>query len=321
MNLFKYPYVNEMKADDAIEGVYAAKKIEVKMTNSGKPFLSGAVADKTKEVPCVLWGYDPDTKLAEQCSGNIVWLRGNVSEYQGAVQIVLTEIRPLAEGETYDKGRLAPVAPIDVDDAKQRLNELISSIEDPEIKAFCIAIAKKHMKVLVELPAAKRMHHAFIHGLLMHVRFMMEMANFVGQLYGKVVHRDMLIAGVLAHDVAKGYEFVTNDLGIVTDYSTRGLMEGHLAMGAKEVDEICTEIGMDEEKAMLLRHMVLSHHGKPEFGACVKPQTADAVALNFIDDLDAKMEMFRELYEQQAPGTMSDKAVFGLDARIYRPTF
>ena len=319
MNIFQNKLIAEMRPDDAIEGHFDAKSLGCKMTNSGKPFLSGVIADKSKEAPCVLWGYDPETKIAEQCSGKIVWLRGNVSEYQGSVQVVLTEIRPLADGEQYDKSRLAPVAPIDDKAARQRLNELISSIEDKEIRDFCKEIAKRFGQVIVELPAAKKMHHAFIHGLLMHVRYMMEMANFVGQLYGRVVNRDLLIAGALAHDVAKGYEFVTNELGIVTDYSVPGCLLGHLYMGAKEVEKICSELGISEEKSLLLQHMVLSHHGKPEFGACVRPQTAEAVALNFIDDFDAKMEMFRELYEQQPAGTMSEKAVFGLDARIYHP--
>ena len=132
-----------------------------------------------------------------------------------------------------------------------------------------------------------------------------------------MVDEDLLIAGTLLHDFAKCEEFVTSSLGLVTDYSVNGQLLGHLVMGARAAAEAARELGVPEEKSVLLQHLLLSHHGEPEFGAAVRPMCAEAEMLNLIDLMDSRMEIYREAFEEVEPGQFT-KRIFALDKKVYR---
>jgi len=144
----------------------------------------------------------------------------------------------------------------------------------------------------------------------------MELAQYLAGLYEKVIDRSLLLAGTLLHDIAKLQEFVVSALGVVTEYSVKGQLLGHLVMGAQEAAQIAKELQIPEEKSILLQHMLLSHHGQPEFGAAVVPMCAEAELLSYIDNIDAKMEIYRENLEKTQPGTFSNR-IFALEKRIY----
>ena len=150
----------------------------------------------------------------------------------------------------------------------------------------------------------------------MHTVYMLEIAEFLSGLYSSVIDRSLLLAGTLLHDIAKLQEFLVSDLGVVTEYSVKGQLLGHLVMGAQEAAEIGKELQIPEEKSVLLQHMLLSHHGQPEFGAAVVPMCAEAELLSYIDNIDAKMEVYREYLEKTEPGTFSQR-IFALEKRIY----
>ena len=128
--------------------------------------------------------------------------------------------------------------------------------------------------------------------------------------------RSLLIAGTLLHDFAKMQEFTFSPLGLVTDYSTKGQLLGHLVMGAQEVAEISKELGISEEKSVLLQHMLLSHHGEPEFGAAVRPQCAESELLSLIDMIDSRMEIYRTALQDVPLGEFSNR-IFALEKKIY----
>ena len=161
------------------------------------------------------------------------------------------------------------------------------------------------------------MHHSFLNGLLMHTLYMARIADYLAGLYGEVVNRDLLLAGTILHDVAKCDEFVTSPLGLVTEYSVPGELLGHLVMGAQAVAEAARELDVPEQKSLLLQHMLLSHHGDPEFGAAVRPMCAEAELLSLIDLVDSRMEIYKETMEETEPGRFS-KRVFALDKKIFR---
>jgi Predicted HD-superfamily hydrolase len=148
----------------------------------------------------------------------------------------------------------------------------------------------------------------------MHTYFMMCHADYMSRFY-PFVNRDLLMAGTFCHDLAKAKEYMLSPVGLVTDYSVPGYLLGHLYMGAVEIAKVSQEIGISEEKSLLLQHMLLSHHGKPEYGAAVVPKTAEAMLLSMIDDLDAKMELIRESMEGQAPGMT--ESVWSLGYKLY----
>ena len=166
------------------------------------------------------------------------------------------------------------------------------------------------------IPAGKSVHHSFVSGLLMHTYNMLQIADFLSGLYAEIIDRSLLLTGTLLHDFAKEREFVFSDLGIVTDYSTKGQLLGHLVMGAQEVAEVCRERGVPEEKSVLLQHLILSHHGEPEFGAAVRPMCAEAELLSYIDLIDSRMEIYAENLPDVPAGGFSNR-IFALEKKIY----
>ena len=148
----------------------------------------------------------------------------------------------------------------------------------------------------------------------MHTGNMLQIADFLAGLYAGTINRSLLLAGTFAHDLQKETEFVFSELGLVTDYSVKGQLLGHLVMGAQEAAEVAAQLGVPEEKSVLLQHMVLSHHGEPEYGAAVRPACAEAELLSCIDTIDSRMEIYREALSDVAPGSFSDR-IFALDGR------
>ena len=177
---------------------------------------------------------------------------------------------------------------------------------------------RRHEAAFRTIPAAKSVHHGFLSGLLMHTLNMLRLADFLSAQYADTVNRILLLTGTLLHDFAKEQEFTFSELGLVTDYSTKGQLLGHLVMGAQEVAAIAAELDLPEEKATLLEHLILSHHGQPEFGAAVLPQCAEAELLSLVDQIDSRMEIYREVLAPLKAGEFSQR-VFALDnRRVYK---
>ena len=194
---------------------------------------------------------------------------------------------------------------------------LLESIEDADYRAVALELLRRHEAKFASIPAAKSVHHGFLQGLLMHTGNMMKLADFLTGLYADTVDRSLLLAGTFAHDLQKETEFVLSDLGLAVEYSVKGQLLGHLVMGAQEVAEVARALGTPEEKSVLLQHVVLSHHGEPEFGAAVVPMCAEAELLSYIDKVDSRMEIYREAFEGLHPGEFSGR-IFALEKRIYK---
>ncbi len=306
--------LDELKFGDSFTGFYILKNVFLKVTNSGKPYLSCSLADASMMIEAKVWDYAGPIGPAEE--GKIAKVQGVMQEFKGAPQIKVERIRIATEQDPYDLADLVPVAPIDRDAAYMRLESLVDSFDDEDYKVVCQAFLDRHGAELKKLPAAKSVHHSFVGGLLMHTVYMMETATFLADLYRGIIDRSLLLAGTLLHDLAKIHEFVVSDIGMVTEYSVKGQLLGHLVMGAQETAELCKQLGTPEEKAVLLQHMLLSHHGQPEFGAAVVPMCAEAEMLNYIDNIDAKMEIYRENLEKTQPGAFSPR-IFALEKKIY----
>lgn len=313
--VFRSPQLQNLKAGDGVEGFYILSEASVKSTQAGKPFLSARLMDRTGTLEAKMWDYSGTIGPAQ--AGEIVKIRGNVSEFKGTLQIQIERLRLKTPADAVDISALIPTAPIAVDEALHTVESLVASIVDREYRSICDEMMSRHKPAFVSLPAAAKVHHAFLHGLLMHTCNMMRTADFLAGLYGDFVDRDLLLAGTFLHDFAKYAEFQLSELGLVTDYSVRGQLLGHLVMGAMEVSELAKVTGVSEEKSVLLQHLVLSHHGEPAYGAAVKPVCAESELLSMIDTMDARMEQFREVLENMdAPG-FSEKNYFLGGRRIY----
>ena len=293
--------ISDLAIGDAIEGFYLLRSAQSKITSTGKPLLILTLADRTGAV-----------------EGKVVKIRGNVGEYRGSVQITVDRIRLAAEGDPVDPASLVPEAPIAQDAAMAEVRRYLSSIQDPDYRAAAEELLRRHGEDFPLIPAAKSVHHGFRMGLLMHTGNMLKIADFLAGLYPEVIDRSLLLAGTFAHDLAKAREFQLSELGLATDYTVAGQLLGHLVMGAQEAAEVTKALGIPEEKGMLLQHLILSHHGEPEFGAAVKPACAEAELLSYIDGIDSRMEICREALAETETGRFSER-IFALDGRrMYR---
>ena len=299
-----------------IEGFYLLKSAFPKVTVSGKPFLTAVLADESGTIEAKVWDYSGP--IGERDAGKVIKVRGSVSDYRGALQVTVDKLRLAAEDDHVDVSRLVRVAPIDRAGAYADITRLVSTLEDADYRAVCEEMLHRHEDAFRTIPAAKSVHHSFLSGLLMHTYNMLRLADFLAAQYADSVDRSLLLAGTLLHDFGKEREFTFSELGLVTDYSTKGQLLGHLVMGAQETAEVAEMLGIPEEKSVLLQHLLLSHHGEPEFGAAVPPQCAEAELLSLIDQIDSRMEIYREVLAPLKAGEFSQR-VFALDnRRIYK---
>ena len=306
--------LSELHTGDSFTGFFVLKNVQNKITNSGKPYLSCSVADASMMIEAKVWDYAGPIGPAEE--GRVAKIQGVLQEFKGAPQVKVERIRMATAQDRYDLADLVPVAPLDRDDAYAQVLETVQTLSDEDYKAVCLEFLRRHGEGLKAIPAAKSVHHGFVGGLLMHTSYMLQTADFLARLYAAVIDRSLLLAGTLLHDIAKLEEFLVSDLGMVTEYSVKGQLLGHLVLGAQEAAQVCQELGVPEEKSVLLQHLLLSHHGQPEFGAAVVPMCAEAELLNYIDNIDAKMEIYRENLEKTQPGAFSPR-IFALEKRIY----
>ena len=304
-----------MESGDTVEGFYILKTVSAKVASNGRPFLSAVVLDRHGEIDAKVWDYAGP--INDTDAGEIIWLQGSVTTYKGAHQLKIERLRLADESDSFDISELVPTAPIDPAVMLEDVRALINSIADPDYRSVAQSLLDRHEVSFRSIPAAKSVHHSFLNGLLMHTGNMMKLADFLAGLYGDTVDRSLLLAGTFAHDLQKESEFTFSQLGLVTDYSDQGYLLGHLVMGAQEVAEVCHELNVPAEKAVLLQHMVLSHHGEPEHGAAVKPMCAESELLSYIDLIDSRMEIYQEALRNLQPGEWSDR-IFALDKRIYR---
>ena len=299
-----------------VEGFYILRAAALKTTNSGKPFLGGTICDRTGSVEIKVWDYSGPIGARADDAGRVVKIRGSVSEYRGALQVSVHRIRMAEAADTYDKSLLVPTAPIDADAALADVQRLVASIADADYRSVAETMLARHLDAFRRIPAGKTVHHSFLSGLLMHTYNMLRAADFLAGLYPEVIDRSLLLTGTLLHDFAKEREFTFSDLGIVTEYSTAGQLLGHLVMGAQEVADVARELAIAEEKSLLLQHLLLSHHGEPDFGAAVRPMCAEAELLSYIDLIDSRMEIYAETLPGVPAGGFSQR-IFALEKKIY----
>lgn len=304
----------ELRPGDRVEGFFLLSGAYAKQSSNGKPFLSIELGDASGTIEGKVWDYAGPVSSGD--TGAVVKIRGAVTEFRGAAQVSVELIRLAVPGDVYDLKALVPAAPIDENAAWRELQQLVDSISDADYRAVCRGVLEQYRERFLTIPAAKSVHHSFLYGLLMHTVFMARTADYLAGLYASVVDRSLLLAGTILHDVAKCEEFQTSPLGLVTDYSTRGQLLGHLVMGAQAVARCAEELHLPEEKSTLLQHLLLSHHGQPEFGAAVVPICAESELLSLIDTIDSRMEIYREVLAQTPTGTCSNR-VFALEHRVY----
>jgi 3'-5' exoribonuclease len=318
-------YIRDLQAAQNIDGVFAVQNCQLGKTKNGKPFIKCLLADKTGRTPGRMWNTSEEQFQTLPTDG-FVWIAGQTQPYQGEMQIIIQDIRPY-EPSAADLTELLPSTEYDIDEMFAQVLGLLQSLEHPAIKELANRYLEdgELMDRFCKAPAAMTLHHAYLGGLLEHTLSLMKLADVFCPLYPKL-NRDIIMFGLFLHDLGKCDE-LTWEKGF--GYSEDGQLIGHIARGAIWLEDkarACQEAGTKVPDAILrvLGHIILSHHGVPEFGALKTPATPEAVAISILDNLDAKLNMAitaargGEGKPADLGGDFTEK-IWALDTRLYRP--
>ena len=296
------------------EGFAMLKSVEQKTTTAGLAYLDITLCDVSGEMNAKLWDYNPAFH-GEYDSGEIVKVRGSISPYKGVDQMRIERIRKADDNDNLNPSDFVPSAEYDGEVMYKTIVDMVLGFRNADIRNIVLKIYADRKNELVYWPAASRMHHAIRGGLLYHTLSIIRLAERVCEVYPYIDH-ELLIAGAALHDIAKIEEFDLNSSGMVDEYSDKGNLLGHLAMGAMIVEKTAEELGIKGEVPMLLQHLILSHHGKPEFGAAVRPAIIEAEILSTLDNLDATMYEIAEAMSDVYKGGFTNR-IYGLDNRKF----
>lgn len=314
----KTNFIKDLEDLDRGTDLFILKDLTVGKTSAGKQFINVTLEDKTGTMPGVMWDATDDLikelKRIKSDEDGVVSVTYQVGTYKDKKQFTVNNIVS-AGGQLVDLSLLLKASPFTKEYLKGEIKDTFESISDPVLKKILGEVFKMAGEDFFVYPAATLNHHDFVSGLAQHTMEMCKLAKAVGSVFPEI-DMDMLLTGVLVHDIGKLYELSGP---VATEYTTEGQLLGHIAMMAGKIAEIGNAVAPGDERVLLLQHMVLAHHGKLEFGSPVLPKTLEAQVLSMVDDLDAKVNMILKATEEVEEGTFSEK-IFGLDNRkIYKP--
>lgn len=294
-------YVTDLAAFDEgklFDSFFLVLNKQQRTTKSNKPYLNLTLGDKTGQIEGRVW--EPgDPRIAKDFDrGDIVKVRGSASRFDDRVQVKVDQLRKALPLES-DKADMLPATQYDVAALWSRLEASVESVTNPDLKRLLAALLADPAiaQAYREAPAARQLHHAWLGGLLEHVVSLLNLADKVAAHY-PLLDRDLLIAGVILHDIGKIRELTW---GAGFDYSVEGVLLGHIQIGVDLVEKTIAALpGFPDRLRTLVLHMILSHHGKLEFGSPKLPMIPEALALNFVDDFDAKMQAIASEFEKSA---------------------
>lgn len=285
-------FIETLREGERVGDIYLCKFRQAAVTKNGKSYENVIFQDKTGTLDAKIW--EPNSQGIDDFEVlDYVYVVGDVTSFQGALQLNIKRVRKANEGE-YEPADFLPVSHRDIDEMYQELLQLIGQIQDPYLKQLTdsyFVTNENFIKAFKFHSAAKSVHHGFVGGLLEHTLNVMKLCEYYANQYS-FLNRDLLYTAAAFHDVGKMRElsaFPEND------YTDDGQLLGHIVMGVELVGASIRRIpGFSKKLSSELKHCILAHHGELEYGSPKKPALAEALALNFADNTDAKMETFKE---------------------------
>ena len=290
----KEQFVRDLKEGDRVLSFFVVrhKQLEYFRDRTRGQFLTLVLSDRTGQILARVW--EKALELAETFDeGDVIKVLGEVEEYLGRLQVIVRKLRPAKEDE-YELEDFLPHTERDIEEMLTTVRETIASVENPYLRALLdkFFTDEEFVAAFSRAPAARRIHHAYLGGLLEHTVEVIALCQTVIALYPQI-HRDLLLTGALLHDVGKTREF-TYERDI--DYSDEGRLLGHVVLSERMITERVAEIpDFPPELALRLRHLILSHHGRYEWGSPRRPKTLEACALHYIENLDAQVNRFARI--------------------------
>lgn len=295
-------------------GFCIVKSAERKLNKNGEPYLDLILSDKSGEINAKLWKYDESVHGVYE-TNMLVKVQGVINKFNDVDQLRVDRIRGVVPA---DGVRIEDYVNSAVYPGKVMFDELVSvarGFTDEELSLLVITILEENEEKLLYYPAAFKLHHAMRGGLLQHTLSIVRLAQSLCRIY-PFVDSDLLLSGAILHDIAKLDELVANETGVASGYSVEGTLIGHLVKGAMLVEKTAQRLGINHEKAVLLEHMLISHHGDPEFGAAVRPLFIEADILSALDRLDARIVEVNNAVNGIEAGAFSTRQ-WALDNRAF----
>ena len=288
-------YIETLHEGENIRSIYLCKQKNSALTKSGKEYDNVILQDKTGQLDAKIW--EPNSFGIEDFGAlDYVEVTGKVTTFNGSIQLSIDRARKCSEGE-YNESDYLPVSRRDIEEMYAELMGYVNMIKNPQINALVKAFFVEDADFITAFKkssAAKSVHHGFIGGLLEHTLGVTKLCAFFADTY-PMLKKDTLLASAMFHDMGKIKEF---SLFPQNDYTDDGQLPGHMVMGIEMLDEKLRGFSdFSPAVASEIKHCILSHHGEYEFGAPKKPATAEGLALHFADNMDAKMETLREMFE------------------------
>ena len=307
-------FIKDLKEGDRVSDIYLCKHKQSAVTKNGKAYDNVILQDKTGTIDGKIW--DPNSAgIGEFESLDYIEVFGEVTSFQSALQVNMKRVRLCREGE-YNPADYLPVSGNSIEEMYGELLTIIDSVKNPYLKELLNSFFRKDekfIKAFRQSSAAKTVHHGFVGGLLEHTLGVVKLCIYYCQAY-TILNRDLLLTAAICHDIGK-----TRELSLFpeNDYTDEGQLLGHIVMGSEMVGEKIREIPDFPPKLELeLKHCILSHHGELEYGSPKKPALIEAVALNFADNTDAKMQTFTEILRgAQGDGWLGYNRLFESNVR------
>ena len=302
--------IKDFKDGLAIKQNFLVTQINKGVTASGQPYLTIILQDKTGQIEGKFWDIKPEMESLIEV-GAFLLVDGDVSAYRQVLQVRINQVQRL-NPDTIRLEDYTMSAPVPLKQLAEELKVAIARITDPDYLKLTQTLIEQHYDAFLTYPAAVRNHHEYTSGLIYHTLSMIKVAVALIPLYPKI-NSSLVYAGILLHDLGKTVEFTGP---VIPKYSTEGKLIGHLQWMAGKIQSLGETLNIHREKVMLLQHLVLSHHGKPEFGSAVMPLTKEALFVSMVDDFDAKMTIVDKALDATEPGQFTNR-IFALDDRSF----
>lgn len=305
--------IRELVLDQEFQGFYLIKNADVRLAKNGKKFIAFTFQDTSGTVDGKFWDASEE-EIQRFAPGKVVALQGKREVYNGNPQVKIMHLRLTKIDEPGEPTLYMERAPLKKEAMEEEINKTLFEITNPHWNRIVRFLLNKYQKEFFDFPAAKRNHHAFASGLAYHTVSMLRLGKAIVKEYPEL-DSSLLYAGIIIHDLGKVLELSGP---MSTEYTLAGNLVGHLVLVDEEIIKACIALKFDEnqEDIIVLRHMVLSHHGLLEYGSPVRPRIMEAEILHQIDNLDASMQMMLTSIRQTTPGEYSDR-IFGMDNRSF----
>lgn len=308
--------ISHFKVGDKFSDYLLIKQSTRGVASNGKPFLTLMLGDATGDIEAKLWDVSPkDEEL--YVSEQIVKVEGELIQFRNQDQLKIFSIRRLQPDEDVMIDEFVQKAPVEKEELFEEITKAIFAMQNPSIQRIVRAFVQEYKEALLMYPAASKNHHAYASGLAHHIVNMLKIAKQLCDIYPQL-NKDLLYAGVILHDLGKIKELS----GVVsTQYTLAGQLLGHIPIMVEEIGKMAEKLKIEGEEVLILQHLVLSHHGKEEWGSPKQPLIQEAEILHYIDMIDARLNMLDQALAKVEPGEFTER-LFALNHRsFYKPNF